>query len=82
MKVLINGFAVFCFNKKVSYSKTGLTVPSSAVTKLGWTVFEEVQTKNGSWLQCKVDDLFQRRVLLEVFDQKQFFNLSRCDILI
>ncbi len=36
----------------MSYGKTDRT---SAVTKLGWTVFEEVLSKNGRWWQCSND---------------------------
>jgi hypothetical protein len=56
-------YTFYDFNKKMSYGKTGST---SAVTKLGWTVFEEVQTKNGKWWQCKVDFISKTSIVRSV----------------
>jgi hypothetical protein len=63
MRVLFNRLATFGFNKKVSYCKTGLTGPSSAVTKLGWTLFEEVYAKIGRCWQCKVDFISKKSIV-------------------
>ena len=60
------GYLFFEFNVKLSNSKTGLTGPTSAVTKLGWTVFEEVQTRNGRWWQCNVDFVSEKSIVRNV----------------
>ena len=75
-RVLINRLDIRWFQWKVSYSKTYLTIGLRAQSRnLGGRCLKRYRQKfegdGKAWL-----NLFQRRVLLEMLDQKQSFHLT------
>ena len=65
----------------MSYSKTGLPGPSSAVTKLGWTVFEEIYAKIGRCWHYRVDFVSKNSIVRKcgwtVFEEV-YAKIGRC----
>jgi ferredoxin-thioredoxin reductase catalytic subunit len=62
----------------VSYSKTGLSGPTIALTKLGWTVFEKVQAKNGRRWLCNVEFVSKKSIVRSVLPKTIHLSLIVC----